>query len=332
MILIFTNKGDTHPTPVIKLLHGMGVPVFRLNSEAILTDYHFCWHNDENECRFSITNIHSGLTLEGKNLTAVWDRRPEHPEEIPLHNTETINKFNLDEAKGFIRFFRGYISQVPSLGSIAYDNIASSKMLQFEVARRVGFNVPRTCFSNRKVDIVGFASQFEEVALKVIDSDGIDLQDGTEKVFYTQKINSEVLFDTPDETFLQTANFVQEYVPKAYELRVTVVCDKVFSCRIDSQLQDDSTGKIDFRQGYDSGMRHSIHQLPEDIAHKCFLYLQTMRINYGAFDFAVTPSEEYVFLECNPNGQWQWIEEETGMKISEAIADCLSHPDKIRVY
>jgi glutathione synthase/RimK-type ligase-like ATP-grasp enzyme len=32
---------------------------------------------------------------------------------------------------------------------------------------------------------------------------------------------------------------------------------------------------------------------------------------------------KYIFLEINPNGQWAWIEMETGLKISEAIIDYL---------
>jgi hypothetical protein len=30
-----------------------------------------------------------------------------------------------------------------------------------------------------------------------------------------------------------------------------------------------------------------------------------------------------VFLECNPNGQWLWIEDATGLEISKAIAAAL---------
>jgi len=32
----------------------------------------------------------------------------------------------------------------------------------------------------------------------------------------------------------------------------------------------------------------------------------------------------YYFLECNPNGQWLWIEEDIGLPISKAIADYLN--------
>jgi D-alanine-D-alanine ligase-like ATP-grasp enzyme len=51
--------------------------------------------------------------------------------------------------------------------------------------------------------------------------------------------------------------------------------------------------------------------------------LKHLGLNFGCFDFIYTPLCEYVFLECNPNGQWLWIEHETGMKISDAIAEAL---------
>lgn len=38
MILIITNKEDVHPTPV-KYLRQKEYPFFRLNTEALLTDY-----------------------------------------------------------------------------------------------------------------------------------------------------------------------------------------------------------------------------------------------------------------------------------------------------
>jgi glutathione synthase/RimK-type ligase-like ATP-grasp enzyme len=49
-----------------------------------------------------------------------------------------------------------------------------------------------------------------------------------------------------------------------------------------------------------------------------------MKLNFGCFDFIVTPEGEYVFLECNPNGQWLWIEMETGYDISKIMAKNLA--------
>ena len=324
MILVITNKEDAHPTPVIEILNKRNIPVFRLNTESLLTDYEFCWWNDSDNTHFYITNRQTGLRLDEVNLTTVWDRRPEKPSELPINGTEAINKHNLEEAVGFLRFLRSYIANKPSLGSIKFDGLASSKMEQMRIALLVGLNVPNTCFSNCQENIIAMAKQFDELVLKPIDSNGVwNEEDEQEYVFYTQKVFSETIMSAPKEAFTQTVSFVQNYIPKAFELRVTVVAGKVFCCKIESQHLADDCGRIDWRQGDDKGLKYSPFTLPDDISQKCLQFLRLMKLNFGAFDFIVTPSGEYVFLECNPNGQWLWIELETGMKISEAIAAAL---------
>jgi glutathione synthase/RimK-type ligase-like ATP-grasp enzyme len=44
---------------------------------------------------------------------------------------------------------------------------------------------------------------------------------------------------------------------------------------------------------------------------------------YGTIDLVLTPDDRYVFLEINPNGQFLWIEQLTGLPISDAICDLL---------
>lgn len=79
MILIITNKEDVHPTPVIDILNKRNIPVFRLNTECLLTDYEFTWWNSSGPTRFVIKNKLTELTLDIEDLTAVWDRRLEMP-------------------------------------------------------------------------------------------------------------------------------------------------------------------------------------------------------------------------------------------------------------
>ena len=333
MILIITNKEDEHPTPVIKILTKRNIPVFRLNTECLLTDYEFSWWNNSAKTWFVITNKQTGLTLNSDDLDTVWDRRPELPKSLPLQGSKAVNKHNLDEAAGFLRFLRSYISKKPSIGSILFDGYASSKMEQISNAISVGLKVPETCFSNRQEDILTMEKDHQELVLKPIASDGI-WEDGKdlEYVFYTQKVSRQDIANAPKEAFTQTVSYVQEYIPKAFELRVTVVAKKVFACKIESQHLADNEGKIDWRQGYEHGLKHEPFDLPDDISEKCLKFLDKMRLNFGAFDFIVTPTGEYVFLECNPNGQWLWIEMETGLKISEAIADALETGEGITVY
>ncbi len=323
MILIFTNKEDVHPTPVIDILNKRGTPVFRLNSECLLTDYEFCWWNDSTKCDFVIKNVSSGLTVKGSEVTAIWDRRPENPKELFVKSTDEINKLNLNEAAGFLSFIRYYLKDVFSIGSIINDRYAASKMLQTRIAQQVGFSVPSSCFSNRKKNVILFGNQFSDLILKPIDGDSLVCEDDKQYVFYSNKISSITLEDIPEDAFSQTACFLQNYIEKEYEVRVTVVENNVFACKIDSQAMKDNQGRIDWRQGYDYNIKHEIITLPNDIEVKCLDFLKIMGLNFGAFDFIVTPDNKYIFLECNPNGQWLWIELLTGQKISEKIANAL---------
>jgi hypothetical protein len=71
MILVITNKEDVHPTPVIEYLSGKHIPVFRLNTEALLTDYQFHWWCNDEDTDFYIRNVKNGLELRGHQITAV---------------------------------------------------------------------------------------------------------------------------------------------------------------------------------------------------------------------------------------------------------------------
>lgn len=325
MIFIITNKEDAHPTPVIERLSARGVPVFRLNTEALLTDYEFAWWANADGCGFHIRCISNGLEVHGSEITALWDRRPEQPEKLPFESTPEINKHNREEALGFLVFLRYYLSDIPSIGSIVNDRPAASKMKQYRMALDVGFKIPDTCFSNCKSEIAKLAERHHQLVLKPIDSNDVWIEkDGVDYVFYAQKVTAETLLNAPEEAYSQTVSFVQNYIEKAYELRITVVGNQVFACKINSQAQTDDTGKIDWRQGYDHGLEHEIFDLPETISAQCLEFTRRMGLCFGCFDFIVMPSGEYVFLECNPNGQWLWIELGTGMKISDAITDFLA--------
>lgn len=333
MILIITNKEDVHPTPVIEILNKRNIPVFRLNTECLLTDYEFTWWNSSADKHLMIKNRQTGLEVFDRDIVTVWDRRPELPKELSLLGSDAVNKHNLEEAAGFLRFIRSYLSYKPSIGSIVFDRYASSKIEQLACAISLRFRVPETQFSNRQEDILDMARWHKELVLKPIASDGIIEDDkDTEYVFYTQKVSQQDIINAPKEAFTQTVSYIQEYIPKAFELRVTVVAQKVFACKIYSQHLADDEGKIDWRQGYEHGLQYEPYDLPDDISEKCIKFLDRMRLNFGAFDFIVTPSGEYVFLECNPNGQWLWIEMETGLNISEAIADSLATGENLTVY
>ncbi len=333
MILIVTNKEDIHPTPVIEHFENMGVPFFRLNTESLLSDYDFEWISDSvNGDDFRIRNIHTGLEVYGHDIHSVWERRPLIPSELRIPNIDEVNAHNLKEAHGFLSFLLYYLGDRFCLGHHLYDRSSASKMLQLKVARNLGMKIPDTCFSNNKGAIQAFVQKYDRVCLKSIDNDNVWFEDNLkEHVFYTIAVRSEEILALGEEAFAQTVSYLQNYIEKDFELRVTVIEDNIFACKIDSQKMNVESGLIDWRQGLDYGMIHSEYEVPQSVATFCISFLNKLHLNFGCFDFIVTPEEEYVFLECNPNGQWLWIEQETGMQVSKCIAETLIRHD-VKIY
>ena len=56
--------------------------------------------------------------------------------------------------------------------------------------------------------------------------------------------------------------------------------------------------------------------------------MKQMDLKFSAIDLVSTPADEFVFLEVNPSGRWEWIQELTGMNTAKDIALFLSKGKK----
>ncbi len=66
--------------------------------------------------------------------------------------------------------------------------------------------------------------------------------------------------------------------------------------------------------------------LPDDIALKVRAFMRRMGLWFGCLDMIIQPDGTYVFLEINPNGQWLWIQECTGLPLLEEFTNLLLTP------
>ncbi|MFJ3906152.1 MvdC/MvdD family ATP grasp protein [Streptomyces sp. NPDC090025] len=126
---------------------------------------------------------------------------------------------------------------------------------------------------------------------------------------------AEVTADQVDDRVAGTAHLFQHRVDKVADVRVTVIGREVFSVRIDSDL-------LDWRTDYDR-LTYSVVEPPPGITDALHRYLDHFGLVFGAFDFAVDRAGAWWFLECNPSGQWAWMEPETGLPMVAAMADLL---------
>lgn len=61
-------------------------------------------------------------------------------------------------------------------------------------------------------------------------------------------------------------------------------------------------------------------QLPEQVSIRLRAYMKKMNLMFGVFNLIVTPEQKYVFIECNVDGQWLFVERFLDLPISEAMA------------
>ena len=119
-----------------------------------------------------------------------------------------------------------------------------------------------------------------------------------------------------DESVRVVPHLFQAVVDKVADIRVLVVGRQVFAVRIDS-------GMLDWRKDY-SALTYSVVNLPDPVEKALLAYLDHFGLVSGSFDLAVDKTEGLWWLELNPNGQWGWLEESTGLAMSAAFAELLT--------
>ena len=194
---------------------------------------------------------------------------------------------------------------------------ANSKPAQLFVAQQLGLDIPPTVATNDPEQARGLVSQQDGRAIYKAMSQNLKLGRGqalfTGLLTETELANLELIRVSP--------GIFQKFVPKAYEVRATVVGRRVFSGKIDSQASAET--QVDWRhRPFD--MEQTPIALPPELEAKIHEFMEAFGLVYGAFDFIVTPDGRYVFLEINPAGQYMWVETKTKLPITMALADVLS--------
>ncbi len=194
--------------------------------------------------------------------------------------------------------------------------MAENKPRQLRIARSLGLRVPETIVTNDPQAARRFVEKNGLAALKPLDHGEL----GTGLVGHTSIIDHwEREFD--DDVKL-VPHFLQQFVAKQADYRVTIVDDHVFSCRID--VSHHPQYAVDVRRGLaDPSLQHDILPIDHEIERRLIELVRALDLRFGAIDLVEDIDGNLWFLEINPSGQWAWIEERTGVGISDAIAEAL---------
>lgn len=274
--------------------------------------------------RLSATMAHTGWTgrlatddvsVDLADLCSVYFRRPTRFR-LPVGMSEADEVFAAVEARHGLG---GLLASLDVLwvNQPVRQAAAEYKPLQLATAAACGMRTPATLLTNQHREVVDFADEIgAPVVCKQLSSLVLS-EDGETRVVYTTIVDPAAV---DPAAFAATAHLIQEFVPKAYEARVTVVGRTPIAVAVRS---GSAAGRIDWRADYDA-LSYQRVDVPDDVARRIGSFLDALGLNYGAFDFVITPDDEWVMLECNPAGQWLWLEHETGAPIASALAELLA--------
>ena len=321
-VLILTNKDDITVDFVVRELKERKINYYRLNTEDIpaIVSINFDINNNEYKLLDRMKNIEINLL----DFDSVYFRRPSISD---MSHIEEVNDSEMYYLKSELTFVLEGIYKVLRdkywLNNVYDIREAENKIYQLEIAKNMGFNIPRAVISN---DIAALRTvkntHGDDLIIKPIKSGNIKCGD-TGKAIFTTKISEEQFEDVDRiESF---PIFIESNIHKKVDLRCTVVGDDVFAAEIHSQVEDES--KIDWRRGKQI-LKHKEHTLPSHIKKMCIELTQKLNLNYSAIDMILDENNEYIFLEINPNGQWAWIENRLQFPISKKIVDLLIEGEK----
>jgi len=253
-------------------------------------------------------------TVPLSDIRSVWYRSPSafrFPEDL----TSVERQWASNEAKIGLG---GVLSSLPALwvNHPARQADAAVKPVQLAVAARCGLSLADTLITNSEAGVRRFAAGRHTVA-KALAAPAV-VESGARCTAFTHVLGDEDLADLRGVGV--TAHQFQEWVPKLYEARVTVVGDRFFVAGIHATT--DAT-HVDWRNSY-RDLKYTRPKLPADVHGGLLKYLKEFDLEYGAFDMVITPDGEWVFLECNPGGQYGWIEDAIDAPITGALADLLT--------
>jgi hypothetical protein len=318
MILILTDESDPHADHLEQRLTERGAKFLRFDpghfpaKARIAISYGAAGHQ-----RSKL--ISGDRAVDLASVGGVWYRRPTPTQPHDEIVDATAREYITEECSTVLRDLWSLLDCFWLPAPLPAIRKAELKGLQLKVAAQLGFELPPTLITNQPEELLAFYQAHCGNIISKLSSSSLYKFTGKTFNRYTQPVSKR---DVAHADGVRLCPMIfQAYVPKRVELRITVVGEQVFAAEIHSQHSNHT--RHDWRRYDRYQTPYFSHALPAPVARLCVQLVRRLGLCYGAIDMVLTPDGRYVFLEINPNGQFLWIEQMTGLPISGAICDLL---------
>lgn len=300
-VLIVTALEDVTADLVIRALNERAVPVVRIDPADIGAKLTFAAHIGDRGKAWGGDLRTGSRDLDLAHARSVYHRRPS-PWRF-RHLSEQARDFSTAEARHGLG---GLLAALPVLhvNHPLANAHAEYKPVQLQVASELGFAVPATLITNSLTAAREFAAEYGPVVYKAFR--GVPPTGDRAGAIWTQRIDANDL----DESVTVTAHLFQAEVDKVADVRVTVVGRQVFAFLVEARERS-----LDWRAGDWDQLPLTPIELPDQLVERMYGYLNRFGLAFGCFDLVVDRQWRYLWIECNPNGQWGFLPD------SDRIAD-----------
>lgn len=338
-ILIVTHSGDLHADLVIERLRARHARAFRLDLDRFPIDYRIDVKQidvtqldvtqldtrpHDSAPIGALRHLPSGAEVALAAIGAVWTRKagdfrfPSDDEFGPQERAYAIAETQ-HILTGLLLSLDAYWMNHPMAS-----NGAKWKGEQLRRASRMGFRVPPSLASNDGDAVRRFRAACGDIIFKPLSSPSMGADEVAPADRIVPNLATTLITDAHDamlDAVCELPGFFQQYIAKRHEIRATVIGDRVFAARIESQ--GDERTRIDYRD-FSADVEYRAERLPEAIERRCLAFVHGYGLTFGAIDLIFTPDGEYVFLENNPAGQFLFVEQLVPeLRMLDAVADCL---------
>lgn len=190
-----------------------------------------------------------------------------------------------------------------------------NKIAQLRTAERIGFSVPPTLISTDAKEVADFFEGHKKVVFKPLTS----TSPGPEGALLTTEIETRRLLELEAQVS-RCPGIYQRLIQKTAEWRVTIFGENIFV----AEMRADDNEHVDWRIKYWVKGAVTAKKIPKHIERLCLAFLSEFALQHGIFDLVVSDTGEVYFLEFNPSGQYTFIEDHTGQRMSAAMAQLIS--------
>jgi hypothetical protein len=298
-VLVVTSPGDLGADMVIRQIQERGVSIHRVDPSdlarpGVLT---MTGLSDGEPLRFTLSDAHRS-TLSQSVVSVLWW----HPG-LP-------GGWEQQESRVILEDFLFGLDDVLWVNHPHRALSARPGPRQLRLAASLGLRTPPALFTNDPSRAVTFArEQGGRAVCKTLTAH-------PSRFVQARLTTAEEIEDAADSV-RQAVCYLQRPVDKVYDVRLTVVGDRAFPCKVTSG------GALDWRAAPERDLRFEAVGASLPLVQKVQRLMDALGLEYAALDFAVDRDGTWWFLEANPFGQFGFVEAATGMVISRAVSDHL---------